>query len=111
MQHVELVVSDMAGTTVHDDGQVLAAFTETLASAGVEVSADQLTTVRGAAKRDAIRALFPKGADLAQRTERTYEQFRERLPRTFISAGVSPIDGADQVFGSIESGVERDVAA
>src|SRR5258707_5424877 len=97
-QQIELVVCDIAGTTVHDDGQVSAAFTATLAEAGVQVSPDELRAVRGAAKRDAIRMLLPHGTDLAARVERTYLQFCEQLSQRFRVDGVRPMQGAEDLF-------------
>jgi beta-phosphoglucomutase-like phosphatase (HAD superfamily) len=48
MHFPALVIFDMAGTTVEDRGQVPAAFSAALAEAGIALSADQITRVRGA---------------------------------------------------------------
>ena len=45
---VRLVVSDMAGTTVKDSGEVARAFTAALAEHGIEASAAAINAVRGA---------------------------------------------------------------
>jgi beta-phosphoglucomutase-like phosphatase (HAD superfamily) len=65
----QLVVFDLAGTTVADDGHVAGAFTNALAGFGIEVTPDQLTRVRGASKREAISQLIPDGPDRARRAE------------------------------------------
>ncbi|HYR09736.1 MAG TPA: hypothetical protein VEQ60_18315, partial [Longimicrobium sp.] len=57
IRDVELVVMDMAGTTVHDGGEVPAAFRSALAAHGVAVTDDELAGVRGASKREVIRTL------------------------------------------------------
>ncbi len=44
----QLVVFDMAGTTVEVGDGIAIAFAETMASAGVPVTADQIAGVRGA---------------------------------------------------------------
>ena len=55
-----LVILDMAGTTVEDNGQVPHAFASALAANGLTVSDDDITRVRGASKREAIRQLLPR---------------------------------------------------
>ena len=42
-----LVVFDLAGTTVEDDGQVPAAFTEALLDEGIRVTPDEIETFAG----------------------------------------------------------------
>ena len=54
-----LVIFDMAGTTVEDRGQVPTAFAATLAANNITITADEITRVRGASKRQAIRNLLP----------------------------------------------------
>ena len=53
----QLVIFDMAGTTVEDRGQVPAAFAETLAANNITITADDIARVRGASKRQAISSL------------------------------------------------------
>ncbi len=90
---VDLVVSDMAGTTVLDEGQVPRAFTAALAAHGLAVTAAQIEQLRGASKRDAIYALLPDTAGRMQLGERVYATFREGLARVF-GAGVRSVPGA-----------------
>ena len=63
------MIFDMAGTTVEDRGQVPAAFAATLAANGITVTADEITRVRGASKRQAIRSA---PAALAGRSRRSH---------------------------------------
>jgi len=99
---VDLVVSDMAGTTVLDEGQVPAAFTAALAAHGVAVTPAAIEVLRGASKRDAIAALLPSGADHAQRTDVVYARFRTELERVF-AAGVREVPGARSVFETLRA--------
>ena len=62
MHEIELVVFDLAGTTVQDDGQVPEAFTAALAEHGVSVGPEEIRGLRGASKREAILRLLPPGA-------------------------------------------------
>jgi phosphonatase-like hydrolase len=103
MTAIRLVVFDMAGTTVADRGDVLAAFDEALAAAGLSATPEQLAAVRGAAKREAFRTLVGAhtgltGAALATRSEAVYQDFRARLEAKFRNGGVVPIAGAEHSF-------------
>ena len=64
---VELVVMDMAGTTVHDGGEVPAAFRAALAAHGIALSDDEVARVRGASKREVIGRLVQASARRAGR--------------------------------------------
>lgn len=99
---VDLVVCDMAGTTVLDEGQVPAAFTAALAEHGVEVTADAIDKLRGASKRQAISELLPVTADRVERTERVYRSFRAQLERVF-GAGVRAVPGAADTLRLLRS--------
>lgn len=92
-----LVVFDMAGTTVQDQGEVPAAFTSALLRQGVEVTPEQLNTVRGASKRQAVLNLMPEGPDRESRAERAYAAFKLDLGHRF-SLGVKSVAGAMQTF-------------
>ena len=94
----ELVVLDMAGTTVRDDGLVERAFVRAMASAGVAsddpAMADHLAFVHasmGVSKIDVFRALLGDEAR-ARGATRAFEQ----AVADAVSAGeVVPIDGAE----------------
>src|SRR5579862_2570899 len=74
-----LVVLDLAGTTVQDNGEVPDAFTAALEAQGITVSAEQLVAVRGSSKREAIRRLVPEGDDHDARSESAFASFRIQL--------------------------------
>src|SRR5205814_951561 len=96
-QEIELVVFDLAGTTVADRGEVSSAFTAALSEAGIAVTPEQLRAVRGASKREAIARLLPDEPRRSERAEQIYVSFRAHLERSFAS-GVAPIPGAQNVF-------------
>src|SRR5689334_22740414 len=77
--HIELVVFDLAGTTLHDDGTVNACFRSVLQDAGIDVSADEVDCVMGLAKPDALRTL------LERRHEAEMEDEVDRLHRSFVA--------------------------
>lgn len=106
MNSVELVIFDLAGTTVEDRGEVPDAFAAALSSQGISVSPEQLRNVRGASKRQAILHFIPPGPEQAARAESVYASFREHLARRYQSDGVRPVAGADTTFMSLrERGV------
>lgn len=80
---MSLVVLDLAGTTVQDNGEVPAAFTAALAAHGVAVTAEQLVAVRGSSKREAIRRLVPSGADHDARCDSAFAFFRAQLAERY----------------------------
>lgn len=103
MAQPELVVFDMAGTTIQDFGQVPAAFTGALAEHGITVTNEQVSAVRGASKREALLRLIPAGPQQAQRADKIYASFREHLAQRFTSEGVRAISGAASVFHSLRN--------
>jgi phosphonatase-like hydrolase len=118
MNKPSLVVFDMAGTTVVDEGQVPEAFTAALADHGIAPRPGAIRDVRGAAKRQAILDLLPPGADRERRAERVLASFREHLARLY-RGNVREIPGAAGVFGwlhgrgirvALNTGFDRDTA-
>ena len=55
MPGVELVVLDMAGTTIEDHGEVLTAFKSALEKNRIQTSEDFLQKWRGASKKQVLR--------------------------------------------------------
>jgi len=102
---IALVVSDMAGTTIEDAGQVPEAFESVLSRHGVTLTPRALVAVRGASKRDAIRSLLRSSAtpqgELESRTERVYADFKDHLARVFGAGGVRPLPGAREAIDAL----------
>ncbi len=117
MNYPSLVIFDMAGTTIEDRGQVAAAFAGTLSANGIALSPDDIARVRGASKRQAIRALLPPWDE--HRAEGIYEQFRHELASRYASDGVHSVPGAMETFRHVRArgaklalttGFDRDLA-
>ena len=98
MDELKLVVFDMAGTTVKDNGQVVNAFTSALSEQDIQFTSEMLNSVRGSSKRQAIEQFIPQGADRARRAELAYASFREHLAERYRTEGVEPITGAERIF-------------
>jgi phosphoglycolate phosphatase len=98
---IQLAVVDMSGTTVADDGLVVAAFEKAATAAGVPESGAERDRARqyvldtmGQSKSSVFRALF-ETEELAQRANAAFEHAYEEL----IDEGMAqPIDGAAQAI-------------
>jgi phosphonatase-like hydrolase len=106
MNEVELVIFDLAGTTVEDRGEVPDAFVGALAEHGIEVTREQLSAVRGSSKRQAVLSFVPEGPGQRARAAAVYDSFRGRLARRYQTDRVCPVAGAATTFRSLrERGV------
>ena len=95
---LKLVILDIAGTCVADNGEVTKSFKGALEEHGITVTDEQINNIRGLSKRTAVRNLIPKGADEASRGDAVYESFCARLKQQYAAKGVHPIAGAREVF-------------
>lgn len=106
MNELELVILDLAGTTVEDCGEVPDSFIAALSEHGIEVSRDELAGVRGSSKRQAVLRFTPSGPRQAERAEAIYNSFCTHLRRSYESEGVRPVQGAERLFRALsERGV------
>lgn len=97
---IELVVLDMAGTTVRDDGLVEQAFDGALRESGVvpgTADYDQahryVRETMGQSKVEVFRALFPGQDDRARRGNTLFERGYDHL----AAQRCGPVDGAEEV--------------
>ena len=75
-----LVVFDLGGTTVYDRGEVPTAFTDTLREVGIVLDPQELTTLRGASKYEALRHLLGRQAEpMTARLDHIYACFQADL--------------------------------
>jgi phosphonatase-like hydrolase len=103
MQDIQLIVFDIAGTTIADEGQVSDAFRAGLADIGIEVTENQFAPWRGASKQTVLRAVIDErfGAGDTQnpdRLKRAYGRFREHLEYRYQKDGAQPIQGVEDTF-------------
>src|SRR5881394_2315618 len=94
MSDIDLVVFDLAGTTIRDADHVSAAFTATLSALGLPIGAAEVESVRGAAKREAIQDLLlrysPEQAT-SDVVDRLFADFNQRLETMQKQHGVLPV--------------------
>ena len=101
MDPLDLVVFDIAGTTVRAADQVPAAFRQAFKHIGVALSGEDIRAVRGRSKREAISDLLPRHLSSAERQQlatEVYGRFRRILIERYEHQGVEPIAGAEETF-------------
>ena len=81
---IELVVFDVAGTTVHDADAVHACLQAALAAAGVRVSREAVNGVMGLPKPTAIRRLLREDAHGLEAADRLVESLHDDFVRRMI---------------------------
>ena len=99
---LDLVVFDLAGTTVADDDSVNRAFREALRNAGLDVRPEAVNAVMGLPKPEALRILIegsPEAARLRGREDAILEDFETRMIRFYREdPSVREIEGARDLF-------------
>lgn len=106
---VELVVFDMAGTTIYDGDAVNRCLSEALHGANVPVTRDEVNSVMGIAKPVAIRTLMERRAgnssEVSQaEVERVYADFLARMLAYYRTAPeVREIEGATATFRALHA--------
>ena len=89
-----LAVFDLAGTTIQDDGTVAAVFQEVLAAEDIRSTSEEITRVRGAAKREAFRQLAREPAQ----ADRLYEHFIEGIRQRYTNSPPREVPGTSNTF-------------
>lgn len=102
MSTIQLVVFDIAGTTVRDTGHVARAFTNAFREFDIEAPADKVNQVMGFRKIDAIRLLLP-----GENNEALIDQIHEAFTRNMLAsyendAALSPLPQAEETFKQLK---------
>jgi phosphonatase-like hydrolase len=102
-----LVVCDLAGTTVHDRGEVPAAFGEALREADLPFDPAEVVAWRGASKREVLARLVTRAgvvdADGA-RVHRIYDRFRTLLGTRLATSSPLSLPGVRETFDRLHEG-------
>ena len=102
MNSIQLVVFDIAGTTVRDTGNVAKAFIEAFREFDIEVSASPVNQVMGFRKKDAIRMLLAS-ADNEALIEQIHEVFiRNMLASYENDPELMPLPQAEETFQQLK---------
>jgi len=103
MNSVQLVVFDMAGTTVRDQKEVENCFARAARQTGLIVSDERITAVQGWSKRFVFETLWkeqlgPEASDLEQRVDHSYAIFRDILENHYLTQPIEPTTGCLDTF-------------
>lgn len=96
---IQMVVFDMAGTTVDEHNVVYHTLHQTIVQSGLDISFLEVLRIgAGKEKKTAIRdILIEYGTDLEDLDE-LYQQFKQRLAEAYLLLAVSPMPGAETLF-------------
>ena len=98
---IELVVFDMAGTTVHDGAAVRVCLRAALAEAGVEADAAAVDAVMGLPKPESIRILLDRYGSSAP-IDPIHDDFTRRMKAFYATdPAVREIPGATAAFAAL----------
>ena len=101
MYELDLVVFDMAGTTVRATDQVPTAFREAFEQVGVTLSHEEIQSVRGRSKREAISDLLThhiSAVDARRLATGVYSDFQRILIERYEEHGVESVEGSEEAF-------------
>ncbi len=101
MDMPDIVVFDMAGTTIQAADQVPAAFQQAFERRGVALSDEEIRSVRGRSKREAISDFVTRhlgSLDAPRLVTEVHSDFRNILMEFYEGQGVEPVDGAEATF-------------
>ena len=102
-QHIELVVLDMAGTTVTDQHEVEACFAKAARLTGIEATDEEILAVQGLAKRFVFQLFWRKQLgeshpEVERRVDESYALFKEILEEHYHTHPVIPTEGCLALF-------------
>lgn len=104
---IDLVVFDVAGTTVVDDDAVGQALREAVIRRGARPSRASVASVMGLRKDDALRVLLaerPEGAPTDEEVATAHRAFEERMVHHYLtSPDLAPIAGAEAAFAELRA--------
>lgn len=108
MPKVKLVIFDICGTIIEDNGEVMDAFCGALESNGLPVSPAEVIEFKGASKREVITRFVERRWGKEEpgnksRIDKAYRDFRAQLESSFSNGGVKPIPGAATTFAWLKT--------
>lgn len=108
MRTVRLVIFDIGGTIIEDNGEVLASFGAALAANDLTATEAELKELKGSSKRDVIKKFVerqwgPNDKSNEGRIRKAYEDFKASLEAKFSNGGVKPIAGAEETFAWLKA--------
>jgi phosphonatase-like hydrolase len=108
MSSIELVVFDMAGTTVQDRHEVEMCFIEAASHTGLNVTPERVLALQGYSKIYVFELLWVEmigenNPDLKGFIQNSYQVFCEILEKHYSSNAIFPTDGCLEIFDFLKS--------
>jgi len=110
---IELVVFDMAGTTIQDHNEVEKCFNQAMEETGLETSHDEIHAMMGWSKITVFETLWRKKCphlnqdELQELISNSFSKFKEILENHYLTQEINPTEGTVELFAFLkEKGVK-----
>ncbi len=108
MPFPSLIIFDMAGTTVRDNGEVERCFMDAAKATGLNAEGDRIVSMMGWSKRLVFQTLWAEqlGVDhprLSEVVETSYSKFKYVLEHHYRTQPVEPTEGCLELFSWLTS--------
>ncbi|MGQ7947339.1 phosphonatase-like hydrolase [Flavobacterium sp. WC2509] len=102
---IEMVVFDMAGTTIDEQNIVYKSLHKAINKFGIDVSLEMVLRIgAGKEKFQAINDILKHlNSTDKNKAESIFEYFKEILDEQYLSAKVSPIEGVEEIFQKLKN--------
>ena len=103
MNNIELVIFDMAGTTIRDLKEVETCFAEACKITELDVSEERILALQGYSKIEVFRMLWNEKIgythpDFAKKVQYSYENFTRILEEHYLNHTILPTDHCLEIF-------------
>ncbi|HEX2935383.1 MAG TPA: HAD family hydrolase [Bacteroidales bacterium] len=104
MAKIDMVVLDMAGTTVQDNNEVENCFWEAAQRSGIETTREKIISMMGWSKRLVFETLWkeqlPRAEDalIQSQADHSFSLFKDVLEHHYITQDVMPTEGCLELF-------------
>jgi phosphonatase-like hydrolase len=113
MAKIDMVVLDMAGTTVQDNNEVENCFWEAAQSSGIETTRERIISMMGWSKHQVFETLWkeqlPHANDslIQSQADHSFNLFKDVLEHHYITQDVLPTNGCLELFSFLhKSGIK-----
>lgn len=108
MKNIELLVLDMAGTTINEDNVVYKTLMSAVNDYGYQVSLEKvLSSCAGMEKLEAISNLLKEIGGKEEEAPAIFENFSDQLKEAYRNLNVQPIDGVENFLIKMRSGNKK----
>ncbi|EJL75092.1 HAD-IA family hydrolase [Chryseobacterium populi] len=108
MKNIELLVLDMAGTTINEDNVVYKTLMNAVNDYGYQVSLEKvLSSCAGMEKLEAISSLLKEIGGKEEEAPAIFESFSDQLKEAYRNLNVQPINGVENFLIKMRSGNKK----